>query len=97
MESKIIPLRPTGGQWVLPSEFDHQMRAIEQCVTFLAEATDTLLQDADAQVSEKQMTADERQFYRAELPIVQSDVDEALQQLRRLFETVKQKQERPSA
>ncbi|MEM9669783.1 MAG: hypothetical protein AAF950_12735 [Pseudomonadota bacterium] len=97
MERKIIPLYIQNNSWVLPSEFDHQIRTVEQCTEFLSSVVDTLLGELEKHPGETTVSSEDQNFYRSELPIVRQDIEDAISQIQYLVERIQPKRDRPSA
>ncbi|MEM8633670.1 MAG: hypothetical protein AAGF33_01710 [Pseudomonadota bacterium] len=98
MDSKVIPLKVPGAQRVQLNEFDQQLQSILQCMEFLQVTATTLLEETSQSSGHRSLSAKEREFYAKELPLVKTDVEEALAQLKALLGRVERDPaERPSA
>ncbi|MEO0881917.1 MAG: hypothetical protein AAFY34_04215 [Pseudomonadota bacterium] len=85
MGSNIIPLKVPGGRWAVPTEFDHQLQSIEQCMEFLHLTAETLLAEAGTESRPSTLSSKDKAFYETELPLVRSDVEDSLRRLRDLL------------
>ncbi|MEM6899659.1 MAG: hypothetical protein AAF583_07820 [Pseudomonadota bacterium] len=98
MDRKVIPLKVPGAQWVQLNEFDQQLQSIMQCMEFLQLTAATLLEETNHPSGRSALSAKEREFYATELPLVKTDVEDALAQLKALLGRVERDPaERPSA